>query len=117
MSLTDQVLQAMTEAETRVPQSLQALKNHYDVTNEQIAQAMGRHAPMTTGRNWVQARIHGTTRCSTADLAGFAVAFGVPISVFYEKPATVIQWVLDHPDDRPGWLARPLWTWMGVNAA
>lgn len=96
MATKADVLQAVTaarEAHERVPAVLRRLMRYFDVTDSQIADALG------VKRQTVNGWANGRTKIPAHMEAGIAAAFGLPREVIYLTPDDVIRWVLDHPSD------------------
>lgn len=81
-----------------VAPSLRALKRHFGVTDQQIADALG--LPEKSGRQQIQARLAGSTSLSYWEMVGLAAFFDVPEEVLFRGPDVALRWILDHPSEK-----------------
>lgn len=95
MSGETSVLSAVLDAEKRVPDTVRALKRHFNVSDRALATAFG------TSRQTMNGRINSATKLTAAEVAGFAYFFRVPEGVLYLTRDEAIRWCLDHPEAGP----------------
>ena len=107
-----EVRTAEDERLQRVPPVLRALKRYFDLTDQEIADAL--QMRRTTVRN----RITGDFPAFTSgELKAFAYYFGVPPEKMFEDPDDVLLWVITNKKERPEWLLRSRWTSVSAQVA
>jgi transcriptional regulator with XRE-family HTH domain len=76
--------------------TLNALKNYYELSDEELGQMAG------MSRSAVQARRTGTSALSADDMDAFCRVFAIPPEVLLMSVGDALRWVLDNDPRGPG---------------
>lgn len=97
MTATQTPPQAAEQAVKQVARTLDAIRRHRHLSDQQLADRSGLSRPQ------VEARRNGRTPCSVSDLAKLAIALNVETATFLLERDEAVRWVLDN---RPTFMTR-----------
>jgi hypothetical protein len=94
-----EVIDAMAEARTRVPKTVEKVLGYYSLTGADVSRVLGLN-PQT-----VHNKLSGRSAFRHEEIVGLARWLATPIDVLLRlEPDDALRWVIDHPDVRPEYL-------------